>query len=77
MIRLIDHIATSDNPLARAADRLARGLLPKLAASGSCYYRCTGVVCYSTFYSAPGRQRCEYCTAGYWTGNCHCSPSCL
>jgi len=77
MNRLLNRVATSDSLLTRAVDRIARKVLPTVAASGYCYYRCTGITCYSTFYSAPGRQRCTYCTEGYWTGDCFCSPACL
>ncbi|HLU33869.1 MAG TPA: hypothetical protein VKZ74_07675 [Natronosporangium sp.] len=77
MNRLINRIAAADGLVSRAVDRLARKVLPTVTAAGSCYYRCTGVTCYSTFYSSPGRQRCMYCTAGYWTGDCFCSPACL
>lgn len=76
MTRLLSRIANADNSLTRAADGLARRMLPKLSASGSCYMRCTGINCW-TPGGYFGRKKCEYCSGGYWTSNCYCSTGCV
>lgn len=73
---LLERISSGEGLLTRFADRVAGRFLPEVTAAGSCYYRCTGRGCYDFNSSFGGHYSCEYCSAGYWTGNCYCTKNC-